>query len=74
MGRDQCCGVWYQLFAVAAVGRCFIMKKRISALFLMIVLCLSFGMAAFAKEENAARLVDKAELLTESAREGFYHC
>ncbi len=44
------------------------MKKRISALFLMIVLCLSFGMAAFAKEENAARLVDKAELLTESKK------
>ena len=26
MGCDQCCGVWRQLFAVAAVGRCFAIK------------------------------------------------
>ena len=42
------------------------MKKRISVLLFMLLCCLSFPMVVFADEENTARLVDKAELLTSS--------
>ncbi len=41
------------------------MKKRMTAFLWIVVLCLSFGIAAFAKEEPA-RLVDMANILSKS--------
>lgn len=42
------------------------MKKRITAFFLLIVLCISFGMAAFAENDGMPRFVDMADLLSET--------
>lgn len=42
------------------------MKKRITAFFLVVVLCLSFGITVFAEGEEPARLVDMADILGES--------
>ncbi|MDE7184029.1 MAG: TPM domain-containing protein [Lachnospiraceae bacterium] len=42
------------------------MKNKISVFILMLVCCLSFGMVVSADEENAVRLMDMADLLTDT--------